>query len=189
MIDESEQWILNLYRTSEISGSLFFGRLAKSMKPGPIQRDMTKHFSDEAMHAWYWMSCIQEIGAEATQIKEAYQEQYLAAVGLPANLMEVLALTQVFEKRVIHQYQLHSQSTTVHPAVQRTLAAIMNDEKWHIRWIHDALKSLEPEYGADLIQATFKRFWEADQLVYGKAIAEHAERVQYLAAKAGGEVA
>ncbi len=189
MSDDSEQWILNLYRTSEIAGSLFFGRLARSMKPGPIQYDMTKHFSDEAMHAWYWTSCLQEIGAETMSIKEAYQEQYLAAVGLPANVMEVLALTQVFEKRVIHQYQLHSHNPTVHPAVQRTLVMIMKDEKWHIKWIHDALKSLEPEYGADLIHATFTRYWEADQTVYGKTISEHAERVQYLVERAGGRVA
>ncbi len=189
MSTDSEQWILNLYRTSEIAGSLFFGRLARSLRPGPIQRDMTKHFADEAMHAWYWMSCIQDMGVAVTQVKEAYQEQYLAAVGLPANVMEVLALTQVFEKRVIHQYQLHSQSLTVHPAVQRTLATIMNDEKWHIRWIHDALKSLEPQYGADVIHATFTRYWEADQFVYGKTITEHAERVQHLAAKVGGRIA
>ena len=145
--------------------------------------------ADEAMHSWYWSSCVQEVGGTLIKIKEAYQEQYLAAVGLPANLMEVLAITQVFEKRVIHQYQLHSQSAMVHPAVQKTLATIMIDEKWHIRWIHDALKTMEPEYGPDLIQATLTRYWEADQLVYEKTITEHAERVHYLAAKSGGRMA
>ena len=64
MIDENELWILSFYRTSEISGALFFGTLARSMRPGPIQHDMTKHFSDEALHSWYWTSCINNLGAQ-----------------------------------------------------------------------------------------------------------------------------
>ncbi len=100
MVDENELWILSFYRTSEISGALFFGRLARTMKPGEIQRDMTKHFSDESMHAWYWTACIEKLGAHALKLEQSYQDQYLAAAGLPVNIMEVLAITQVFEKRV-----------------------------------------------------------------------------------------
>src|SRR5207244_5261114 len=106
---------LSFYRTSEISGSLFFGRLARSMKPGPIQRDMTKHFSDEALHAWYWTSCIENLGAQPLKLREAYQDQYLAAAGMPANLMEILAITQIFERRVVNQYARHSRLSNVDP--------------------------------------------------------------------------
>jgi len=165
MLSENELWILSFYRTSEISGALFFGKLAKSMKPGDIQRDMTKHFSDEALHSWYWTSCIERLGAQAIKLSESYQDQYLAAAGMPVNLMEVLAITQVFEKRVVNQYARHSQLPNLQPAVSETLAKIMVDEKWHIEWIHDALKNMEGDYGKDLIDATLKRFWQADQEV------------------------
>ena len=57
-LSENELWLLSFYRTSEISGSLFFGKLARTLRPGPIQIDMTKHFADEANHAWYWTECI-----------------------------------------------------------------------------------------------------------------------------------
>lgn len=180
MFDENELWILSFYRTSEISGALFFGRLAKSMKPGDIQRDMTKHFSDEALHAWYWTSCIESLGAQPLKLNEAYQDQYLITAGMPANLMEVLAITQIFEKRVINQYARHSQIPNIQPVVRETLNRIMDDEKWHIQWIREALRKIESEYGKDLIEATLKRFWEADQEVYQKTLKEHEERIQYL---------
>ncbi|MGA9767686.1 MAG: ferritin-like domain-containing protein [Blastocatellia bacterium] len=179
-LSENELWILSFYRTSEISGALFFGRLAKSMKPGSIQRDMTKHFSDEALHSWYWTSCIERLGGEPLKLSEAYQDQYLAAAGLPVNLMEVLAITQVFEKRVINQYARHNQVPDLHTEVRDTLAKIMVDEKWHIEWIHEALKNMEPEYGKELIETTLRRFQAADREVYSRAAQEHEERIQFI---------
>jgi len=180
MLNENELWLLSFYRSSEISGSLFFGRLARSMKPGPIQRDMTKHFADEAQHAWYWTSCIEGLGAKPIKLNSSYQEQYLTAAGPPTNLMEVLGITQVFEKRVVNQYARHGQIPDLNPGIRDTLSRIMTDEKWHIQWIHDALKLMEPDYGRELIDETLKRFWEADQEVYRKTIQEHEERLGYL---------
>ena len=180
MVDENELWILSFYRTSEISGALFFGRLARTMKPGEIQRDMTKHFSDESMHAWYWTACIEKLGAHALKLEQSYQDQYLAAAGLPVNIMEVLAITQVFEKRVIGQYSLHSSLPGLDPEIQATLRKIMQDEKWHIEWIRDALKGLESDYGKERVETTLKRFGEADLEVYRKTTDEHTERLQEL---------
>jgi hypothetical protein len=85
MISENELWLLSFYRVSEISGALFFGRLARSMRPSSIQADMTKHFSDEAMHAWYWTDCIERLGAKPLKLDVAYQDQYLVAAGMPVD--------------------------------------------------------------------------------------------------------
>jgi len=183
MLNENELWLLSFYRSSEISGSLFFGRLARSMKPGAIQKDMTKHFSDEALHAWYWTSCIDALGAKPIRLNSSYQDQYLTAAGAPSNLMEILGITQIFEKRVVNQYARHSQIEEIPTTVRETLSKIMVDEKWHIQWIHDALKLMEPEYGKDLIDRSLKRFWEADQEVYRKTTQEHEERLKHLAMK------
>ena len=183
-LSENDLWLLSFYRTSEISGALFFGRLAKSMKPGPIQRDMTNHFSDESLHSWYWTSCIENLGAYPLKLTDAYQDQYIAAAGMPVNLMEVLAITQVFEKRVIKQYAFHSQIVNLQPEVKETLEKIMKDEKWHTTWVGKALKDMETDYGRDYIQATLKRFTEADQEVYSQTINEHEERIKYIIEKA-----
>ncbi len=183
MITDNERWILSFYRTSEISGSLFFGRLAKSLRPGPIQHDMTKHYADEAMHAWYWTECLNRIGAEPCEIEAAYQDQYLAAAGMPVNIMEILAITQVFERRVINQYALHARVKGIDAAVKETIERIVQDEKWHIRWIRDALREMEPEYGKETIDDTIERFLQADREVYEKTILEHEERVKELDAR------
>ena len=100
--------------------------------------------------------------------------------GMPASLMEVLAITQVFERRVINQYARHARSPALQPAVRETLAIIMEDEKWHIKWIRVALKRMEPEFGKQAIDGAIKRFREADMQVYRKTIEEHAQRVRHL---------
>lgn len=180
MITENERWLLSFYRTSEISGSLFFGRLARSLGPGRIQHDMTKHYADEAMHAWYWTDCLSQVGAEPIELDAAYQDQYLAAAGMPVNIMEILAITQVFERRVINQYALHSRADGINTVVKQTIERIVEDEKWHIRWIRDALREMEPEYGKETIGETIERFLAADREVYEKTILEHEERVREL---------
>ena len=180
MLSENDLWLLSFYRTSEITGALFFGRLARSMRPGPVQRDMTKHFADESAHAWHWTHCIERLGAQPLKLDESYQDQYLEAAGMPVNLMEILAITQVFERRVINQYARHERLPGVQPEVQETLTKIMEDEKWHLQWVGDALRVMEPEYGKETVQATLKRFTQADQQVYQQTMDEHAERVQHL---------
>ena len=177
MIDENLRWLLSFYRISEISGALFFGQLARSMRPGQNQKDMTQHFADEAQHAGYWTECLAKLDSEPLRIGTAYQDQYIAAAGMPVNMMEVLAITQIFERRVINQYARHGKVPDLQPAIAETLGKIMEDEKWHLQWIAAALKRMEPDYGAETIEATLKRFWEADKEVYAKTTAEQEQRV------------
>jgi bacterioferritin (cytochrome b1) len=177
---DCELWLLSFYRTSEISGALFFGRLARALRPGPVQHDMTQHFADEAQHARYWTSCIEELDATARKLPGAYQDQYLAAAGMPANLMEILAITSVFERRVASQYARHLRVDDLHPAVESTLRRILEDERWHISWVRRALADLEPEYGADHVAATVQRMVEADREVYAATLREHEERLAFL---------
>jgi hypothetical protein len=176
-VTSEDEWLMSFYRTSEISGALFFGRIARSLKPGPTQRDMTRHFADEAQHARYWTNCIEDVGARALKLDAAYQDQYISAVGLPSNLMEVLAITSVFERRVVNQYARHLRVPRLHPAIKATLDNIVVDEKWHISWVRDALKEMEPTYGKDHVAATLARMVEADREIYQKTTEEHEERV------------
>ena len=94
--------------------------------------------------------------------------------------MEVLAITQVFERRVIGQYKRHSQIPELKNEVRETLDKIMEDEKWHLEWVGQALSSMEGEYGADHVKGTIKRYTDADKEVYLKTMSEHEERVKDL---------
>ncbi len=179
-LSEDELFLLSFYRSSEINGSLFFGRLARALKPGPIQHDLTKHFADEAQHAWYWTECIDQLGSRPIKLADAYQDRYLEAVGLPMNVMEVLAITLVFERRVINQYAKHLAVPHLQPEIGATINRIMEDERWHVQWVRDALVDLEPRFGKDHIDATLKRYRQADQDVYAQALVEYEGRLGFL---------
>ncbi len=81
---------------------------------------------------------------------------------------------------MIGQYSHHRSHPGLNPIVHQTITRIMEDEKWHIQWIAAALKALEPEYGKDLIEQTFKRFQDADREVYSTVLKEHEERIAEL---------
>jgi len=178
MLNENDLWILSYYRYSEISGALFFGSLLKVFRTGTVGRDLTKHAADESAHAWYWTQAINEHGQEPVRVDKTYQEQYMDAIGMPVSLMEILAVTQTFEKRVINQYARHAQMDGLDPITAATLKKIMEDEKWHIQWIQQALKDLEPDYGKDVIDSTLKRYADADKEVYARTLAENDQRIE-----------
>ena len=178
--DENTLWLLSFYRNSEIAGAIFFGRLARTLSASPLQHDLSRHFADEAQHAWYWTRCIEELGARPLAVDGAYQDRYLSAAGVPANLMEVLALTQVFERRVIRQYALHARAGGLPVPVRTTLGLIMQDETRHIRWIRRALDGMAPAYGRDAVDHALQRFAAADREVFAAALDEHAERVRHV---------
>jgi len=189
MLNDDDRWILSYYRSSEISGAMFFARLAKAIRQPAIQRDVTKHFADESQHAWYWSDCLERLGAKPIRVADAYQDQYLEAVGLPANLMEVLAITQVFERRTIHHYARHNKLTGTHPLVRDTISKIMADEGWHLKWVSTALREMEPEYGREQVRETLARFLRADEEVYRKTLEEHGERMQRIGGSSCARVA
>lgn len=179
MISENDLWLLSFYRLSEISGAQFFGRLAGSLRNEAIRFNMTRHFSEEAQHAWYWSQCIEQLGAQPLHLDRTYQDQYLAHIGLPANLMEVLAITQVLERRVIKHYSQHARLAIVPAPVHATIQRIMDDERWHLQWVSQALKDLEPAYGKEHIQATLQRYRAADEAIYQRLEQEYGERLGF----------
>jgi len=180
MLSENEHWLLSYYRASEITGSMFFGRISKLVPPGPMQADLTQHFADEAQHSTWFTECIESLGARPLKLSFAYQDDYLRSAGVPSNLMEVLSITQVFEKRILNTYSRHAKLPNVRPAVSRVLRRIMRDESWHVQWVRNALKELEPRYGKDHITATLERHTAADLETYGRFLREYGERVEFL---------
>ena len=177
---EAERWLLSYYRASEIDGALFFGRLAKVIRDPAVQCDLTRHFADESQHSRWWTDCMDELGIRPMKVVSSYQDAYLEAGGAPANVMEVLAVTLAFEKRVAGSYASHARVATVAAPIRATLAKIMKDEGWHIQWVSKALQDLEPVYGPDAVRAAIQRYADADREVYQRTLAEHDDVVQSL---------
>jgi bacterioferritin (cytochrome b1) len=179
-LSENDLWLLSYYRSSEINAALFFGRVARTVKTGRLQAQVTHHFADEANHARYWNDCINDLDASPIKMRESYQDEYLQTIGMPVNLMEVMAVTQVLEKRVISEYRQHLRRPSVHPRIRETFERIMIDERWHIEYVRDALREMEGRYGASRVADTIARFTAGDQEVYAKRLAEYSERAALL---------
>ena len=177
---DAERWLLSFYRASEIDGALFFGRLAKVIRDPAVQYDLTRHFADESQHSRWWTDCMDDLGIRPMKVVSSYQDAYLEAGGAPANVMEVLAVTLAFEKRVAGSYASHLKVKDLAPPIRTTLTRIMEDEGWHIQWVSRTLRDMEGEYGADAVQAAIERYAAADREVYQKALAEHEDVVDSL---------
>ena len=177
-INENELWLLSFYRYSEIQGALFFARLAQTIPSGPIQCDITRHFADESQHSRYWTDCITQLGKTPLKLSSAYQDKYFKEAGVPKSLMEVLAITQVFEVRAIRQYGLHLKVSNLNPLIRETLNKIMEDEKWHLSWVDAALKDMEQEYTPEKIATTIQNYRQIDRRVFEQTMREHQDRIQ-----------
>lgn len=169
-ISENDLWILSYYRESELAGSLVMGRLARETDDDDLRVHLTEHCAEEAHHAWLWTETILKVGGTPKRVAETYQTRYYAEIGTPASLLEILALTQVFERRVIRHFRAHMKWPNTHPVVLETLQRMIDDEVGHISWVKDRLDRYAVEKGQAIVAETMGRFTEVDERVYEAAM-------------------
>ena len=165
-ISENELWLLSYYRESELAGALLMGRLARETDDDDLRVRLTEHCAEEARHAWAWTECIDRVGGTPRKVSETYQSRYHAAVGNPTNLLEVLALTQVFERRVVRHFRAHLSWPGTHPEIKRTLQQLIDEEAGHIRWVKDRLDDYAAANGQAVVDEMMERFKRVDEEVY-----------------------
>ena len=102
-------WRLNWYRQSELEGALLLGRMVRVASDSFLVRKLTRHAADEARHAAIWAEAIVESGLPTIRIFRSYQSLYGDHGGMPVGMQEVLAFTQIFERRVHKRFtsELH----------------------------------------------------------------------------------
>jgi len=169
-ISENDLWILSYYRESELAGSLVMGRLARETDDDDLRVHLTEHCAEEAHHAWLWTETILKVGGTPKRVAETYQTRYYHEIGTPTSLLEILALTQVFERRVIRHFRAHLKWPNTHPAVAATLTRMIEDEAGHISWVKDRLDRYAAEKDTGVVAATMRRFTEVDERVYEAAM-------------------
>ena len=165
-ISDNELWILSYYRESELAGALLMGRLARETDDDDLRVRLTEHCAEEARHAWAWTETILKVGGTPRRVSETYQSRYHAAVGNPSNLLEVLALTQIFERRVVRHFKAHLSWPGTHPEVARTLQQLIDEEVGHIRWVKDRLDAHAAIHGESVVKEMLDRFRRIDEQVY-----------------------
>ena len=155
-------WKLNWYRQSELEGSLLLGRMVRVAGNGELIARLMKHCADEARHGELWSACIRELGLPYIRIHRSYQSFFLEHGGTPTSLTEVLAFTQVFERRVHKGFTDELAAPGLPAPARATFEIMIHDEKEHLEWVHHWLKPL-PE-----APALLKKYIEIDNILYAR---------------------
>jgi len=130
-ITERENWLLNFYRNSELHGALLMGKLARNFDDPALLVNLTKHCATEAHHADLLSEAIARLGGRFDPELPPMQRYYSAEGGVPAELLDLLVLSDVLEKRVLVSYRQHIDRAGTHPSVREALAQILREEEEH----------------------------------------------------------
>lgn len=164
-IPERELTLLNFYRASELHGGLVLAQLARRVRDGALAIELLRHGEEEIGHARLWTETILDVGGRVQPVRETYQARYAAALGLPLTMLDVLALTQVFERRVVRHFTAHLRRPGTHAVIRITLRRMLEEERSHLSWVKrwlDAQRADRPE----LVRETMRRFTAADAIIY-----------------------
>lgn len=166
-------WRLQWYRQSELEGALLLGRMVRLASDDELCARLTRHCADEARHSLLWSKAISRLRLPYVRILRSYQSFYGA---VPATLTEVLAFTQIFERRVHKQFALEARDPETPEEARRTFEVMIEDERDHLTWVRDWLQE-RPESAALLrkyeaidarvyqqIEPYTERLWEIDGL-------------------------
>jgi hypothetical protein len=170
-ITESELRRLNFYRASELHGGLLLGRLAQRVRDPELMLSLTRHGAEEIGHAQVWTETILAVGGRPKPTRDTYQARYARALGPLVGVFDVLALTQVFERRVARHFVEHARRPDTHPAVRQTLLRLVDEEKSHLSWVRRWLDDEEAR-GRD-VEAALARFRDVDARVYQALATEY----------------
>ncbi len=170
-ITPRELGFLNFYRASELHGGLILGQVARRARDSALVLDLTRHSAEEVAHAQLWTETIIAVGGRVRPVRDTYQSRYARLVGSPTALLDVLALTQLFERRVYRHFTEHLRRPHTHPRVRATLARMLEEEKSHLHWVKRWLDDQTLVLGG-VVGETLARYAEADARVYAETTRE-----------------
>lgn len=163
-VSPTELAILDFYRASELHGGLLLGALAARVRDPELMLALTRHGAEEVVHAQLWTETILAVGGRPRPVSETYQRRLCREAGVPATLVQVLALTQVFERRVYRHFTEHLRRPGVHPIVAATLRRMLEEERGHLSWVKRWLD--ERARRGDDVRGTMRRYAAVDARVY-----------------------
>jgi demethoxyubiquinone hydroxylase (CLK1/Coq7/Cat5 family) len=164
-VPDHELRFLNFYRASELHGGLILGQVARRTRDAVLSNDLLKHSAEEVEHARVWTETIIRVGGRVQPVRNTYQSRYAEAIGRPVGVLHVLALTQIFERRVYRHFTEHLRRPNTHPAVQAALRQMLEEEKGHLSWVKHWLDQQALTRGS-IVHEIMRRYAEVDRQVY-----------------------
>jgi demethoxyubiquinone hydroxylase (CLK1/Coq7/Cat5 family) len=172
----SEIALLNFYRASELHGGLILGQMVRRTRDPELILNLTRHSAEEVMHAQLWTETIIAVGGRPAPVRETYQTRYAEEVGTPLTMLEILALTQVFERRVYRHFTDHLRRPDLHPAIAATLRRMLDEERGHLTWVKHWLDKQSVTRAAE-VREVMRRYAAADEMIYAAISAEYGWRL------------
>jgi demethoxyubiquinone hydroxylase (CLK1/Coq7/Cat5 family) len=166
---------LNFYRASELHGGLVLGQLVRRARDPWLIQQLTQHSAEELRHSQVWTETILAVGGRPVPLRATYQTRLAEAVGAPASLFQVLALTQVFERRVYRHFIEHDRMSGTHPTVRMALQLMIEEERQHLCWVRQWLER-EAERRGDEVRETMQRYQQMDDQIYNQLVIEYEFR-------------
>ena len=176
MTAQSEIALLNFYRASELHGGLILGQMVRRTRDPELILSLTRHSAEEMMHAQLWTEAIIAIGGRPAPVRETYQTRYAEEVGTPLTMLEILALTQVFERRVYRHFTEHLRQANLHPVIATTLRRMLDEERGHLTWVKHWLDKQSATRPTE-VREVMRRYADADELIYAAMSVEYGWRV------------
>jgi demethoxyubiquinone hydroxylase (CLK1/Coq7/Cat5 family) len=172
LITDRELTLLNFYRASELQGGLILGRLVEHVRDPELILRLTEHSAEEVMHAQLWTETLVAVGGRPRPTSDTYQARYAAVIGTPSSLLEVLVLTQVFERGVYRHFVRHLRRPGTHQCVQATLRRMLDDERGHLSWVQEWLGR---QTGArrTAIPALMRRYTAVDAAIHARLLLDY----------------
>lgn len=146
---ESMLRIFSYYRDAEIRGATLLMKMMQWEKDPEAQVLFSRHVADETRHAWLWTKRIRALGALPVEVPDGYQRRLGKALGIPANIVDLFALTVVVEERAVSRYMQHAASRYCDEQTKEVLDELTKDEKWHISWMEEWMLRLARERGTE----------------------------------------
>jgi len=164
-VSEHELRFLNFYRASELHGGLILGQVARRARDAALSLELLRHSAEEIEHARVWTATIIAVGGRVHPVRSTYQDAYAAVIGHPVGVLHVLALTQIFERRVYRHFTEHLRRPGTHPVVQSALRQMLEEEKDHLSWVKSWLDQQALTRGSE-VQEIMRRYTAVDRQVY-----------------------
>ena len=162
---------LNFYRASELHGGLVLGQLVRRVRDPELIAELTRHAAEEVVHAQLWTETIVAVGGRPRPVRDTYQTYYARAIGAPTSVLQVLALTQVFERRVYRHFLDHARLAGTHPTVRATLERMCEEEKHHLSWVKRWLDR-EAERTPERVASIMAQYAAVDESIYDRLIVD-----------------
>jgi bacterioferritin (cytochrome b1) len=173
--------LFSYYRDAELRGADLILRLINRTDNLDLQEKLTRHLADETNHAWLWTDRIRALGGDPVRINDGYHRHLRRKAGLPANLLDLLALTYVVEERAGKRYEEHASRPDVDPETLAVLKEMGLDEEWHLSWVAETLKEMGKTEGTEKVAATLERYRKLEAEAFAEMLADERKALQEIA--------